>query len=68
MFTKKNKCRYAKERDEHIEMLEGHWRFTSSEVMSMLMPMFGFTSVEEFYRDWHLDCKRNRRNKKNKKK
>lgn len=54
-----NRCRYAKERDEYIKMLEKPIRFTRGEVTSML----NFPSEKELYREWYLHSKRSKRNK-----
>ena len=45
-MIKRNKCRYAKERDEYIKILEKPIRITRGEVMSW----FKFPSDKDIYK------------------
>ena len=49
-MIKRNKCRYAKERDEYIKILEKPIRFTRGEVMSW----FKFPSDKDIYKQYLL--------------
>lgn len=45
-----NRCRYAKERDEYIKILEQPMRFTKGEVMSW----FSFSLEKEIHKQCYL--------------
>ena len=49
-MIKRNKCRYAKERDEYIKILEKPIRFTKGEVMSW----FSFSLEKEIHKQCFL--------------
>ena len=49
-MIKRNKCRYTKERDEYIKILEKPIRFTRGEVMSW----FSFSLEKEIHKQCFL--------------
>ena len=49
-MIERNKCKYAKERDEYINILKHSWRITRGEVMSW----FKFPSDKDIYKQYLL--------------